>query len=117
MNLPFDAAPAGFVPAGSTPLEDFIAKFIGVKYVVDPGTVKEKTYVFTNDDVHTVEAEVVNPITLGSLKPLSVGDHVLDSYLLFSAMHCDGFGDVVEENCLSGEAFFQSVEFTINPGH
>ena len=40
----------GFEPAGATPLEDFIAKFIGVKYVVDPGTSKEKTYVFGNDD-------------------------------------------------------------------
>jgi hypothetical protein len=121
MNFVFDAAPAGFVPAGSTPLEDFIAKFIGVKYVVDPGTKKEKTYIVTNDDdlgiVHTIDAEVVNPITLGSLKPLSVGDHVVDSYLLFSAMHCDGFGDVVDENCLSGEAFFQRVEFTVKPGH
>ena len=122
MNLSFDAVPASFVPAGTTPLEDFIAKFVGVKYVVDPGTQKEKIYVFTNDDdlgvINTVDADVTNPITLGSLKPLSVGDHVVDSYLLFSAMHCDGFADVIDENCLpAGETLFQSVQFTVTPGN
>ena len=122
MNLAFDVVPSGFVAAGATPLEDFKAKFIGVKYVVDPGTSKEKTYEFANSDdlgiaVDAVEV-VANPVTLGALKPLSVGDHVVDSYLVFSAMHCDGFAAVIEENCLAaGETLFSSVQFTVTPGH
>jgi hypothetical protein len=58
-------------------------------------------------------------VTLGTLKPLSVGDHVVESYLSFSAMHCDGFGDVVADNCLpAGETLFlPTVSFTVTPGH
>jgi hypothetical protein len=60
----------------------------------------------------------VNPVSLGALRPLSVGDHVVDSYLLFSAMHCDGFDIVVGENCLpAGETLYSSVQFTVTPGH
>src|SRR5512145_799776 len=111
----FDAVPDGFVPAGATPLEDYIAKFIGVKYVVDPGTSKEKVYVISNnDDLGVFDAGVivaVNPVSLGALKPLSVGDHVVDSYLLFTAMHCDGFADILEENCIpAGETLWSSVQ-------
>jgi hypothetical protein len=43
MSPTFVAVPAGFAPEGATPLEDHIAKFIGVKYVIDPGTHQEKT--------------------------------------------------------------------------
>ena len=122
MSATFGAVPVGFEPAGDTPLEDFIAKFIGVKYVVDPGTRKEKTYVFGNNDdlgiFNDNETVAVNPVSLGALRPLSVGDHVVDSYLLFSAMHCDGFDVVVGENCLpTGETLYSSVQFTVTPGH
>jgi hypothetical protein len=123
MNVAFDSVPASFVPAGATPLDEFKAKFVGVKYVVDPGTKQEKTYQFPSDDnlgviLNNGGFDVANPLTLGTLKPLSVGDHVVDSYLIFSAMHCDGLGDVVEENCLGpGEVLFSTVAFTVVPGH
>jgi len=122
MRPTFDAVPDGFEPAAETPVEDFIAKFIGVKYVVDPGTSREKTYAFGNvDDLSIFDGGVVvgaNPITLGTLKPSSVGDHVVDSYLMFSAMHCDGLAASLEENCLpAGEVYYSSVPFTVTPGH
>ena len=121
MSPTFVAVPLDFVAAGATPLEDFKAKFIAVKHVVDPGT-KEKTYVFGNDDdlgiFSDATTDVVNLVTLGTLKPLSVGDHVVDSYVRFSAMHCDGFAAVVDENCLpAGETLFSSAQFTVTPGH
>jgi len=50
MNHNFAVVPDGFAPAGATPLEDFVAKFTGVKYVVDPGSSRERTYAFTNAD-------------------------------------------------------------------
>lgn len=123
MNSTFeDPGPAEFEPAGATPLEDFIAKLIGVKYVVDPGTNKEKTYLFPNADNLGVfvgdDFAIANPLTLGSVQPLNVGDHVVDSYLLFRAMHCDGLGHVIGENCLpAGETFYDRVQFTVTPGH
>lgn len=122
MSPTFDVVPEGFVPAGATPLEDFIAKFVGVKYVIDPGTSTEKVYVLANDDDLGVVSGggfvVANPISLGSLKSLSIGEHVVESYLLFSAMHCDGIGQVVVENCLGpGEVLFPTVQFSVTPGH
>ena len=115
----FDAVPDGFEPAGETPIEDFVAKFIGVKYVVDPGTTQERTYAFGNvDDLAIIDDVLANPITLGRLGPSSVGDHIIDTYLLFSAMHCDGLAASLEENCLpAGEVYYSSVQFTVTPGH
>jgi hypothetical protein len=123
MNAFFEVVPSGFVPAGATPVKDFVAKFVGVKYVVDAGTNKEKTYVFPSDEslgiLLNVEGfDVVNTITLGSLKPLNVGTHTVDSYFIFNAMHCDGLGDVITDNCfVAGENGFGSVEFTVTAGH
>lgn len=118
MGPAFDAMPPGFVPDGATPVEDFIAKFVGVKYVVDPGTKQEKTYVFPSDETLGVLNAPPFDVVLGSLKPASVGDHVVGSYLLLSAMHCDGIGAVAEENCLpAGETLYQTIEFTVTPGH
>ena len=101
MNTFFELTPPGFVPAGATPAEDYVAKFEAVRYVVDPGP-KEKTFVFTNvEDLAIVSADpqvAANPITLGSLSPLSPGTHNVDSYLVFSALHCDGLGDSVRRD-------------------
>jgi hypothetical protein len=122
MGLTFKTVPKGFERAGATPLEDLIAKFIGVKLVVDPGTAQEQTYVFTNaDDVGMIEEngfDVVNTVTMGTLEPLSVGRHVVDAYFSMSAMHCDGLGRVVEENCLlAGDSFYVQITFEVTAGH
>lgn len=111
MNSSFTAVPPEFVPAGDTPLEDFVAKFVAVKYVVDPGTAKEKMYIVPNrGDLWTgilFGLPHVNTLTLGVLKPLPVGQHRIDMYWIFSAMHCDGFSDVVAQSCLpAGETRF-----------
>src|SRR5262245_27504237 len=76
----YGKVPKGFVPApGSTPASDFLAKFVGVRYVIDAGTAQEQTYVFANSDklfTRLVEgATLFNPITLGTLHPLSAGQH------------------------------------------
>jgi hypothetical protein len=34
------------------------------------------------------------------MKPLSVGAHTYEVTWVLSAQHCDGFGTVVQENCL-----------------
>lgn len=123
MALTFKKVPRDFEPAGATPLEDFIAKFIGVKYVVDPGTAQEQTYIFTNvGDLGVIPeidgGAVVNPVTMGTLEPLSVGWHVVKSYFSMSAMHCDGFGRVIGQNCLpAGDTLYDDFAFEVTAGH
>jgi hypothetical protein len=122
MNTSFEVVPVGFVPAGATPLEDFLAKFVAIKHVIDPGTLQERTYIYpvSNDLwIGTIEGfPGVWPGTLSIARPLSVGDHVVEVYWIFSAMHCDGFGDVVEFFCLGpGEVeFIPPRPFEVTPG-
>ncbi len=40
-------------------------------------------------------------VTMGTMKPLSVGGHRVDAYWTTSGLHCDGFRDVIEFRCLS----------------
>jgi hypothetical protein len=119
----------GFVPAGDTPVEDFIAKFTALKLVIDAGTRQEKTVVFPNDgNVFTGPATLfpgnpeewalVIPITLGTVQPLPVGDHVVDVYWIFGDVHCDGVAANIVENCFpEGETLYVTVAFEVTPGH
>lgn len=115
----YGPVPPGFMPApGATPVDDFLAKFVGVRYVIDPGTRQQRTYVFPNSEklfmAAVGSATLFNPITLGTLHPLSAGQHVIDRYWRMSALHCDGIGDSLEENCLpAGDTFFGSVTFDV----
>jgi hypothetical protein len=117
-NTTFVVTPAGFVPAGATPMDDFVAKFIGVKYIVDPGTAQEKTYLFKNKRHLWIGIDsgfpLVNTLTMGTIQPLSVGQHVVETFWLFSAMHCDGFGDVMIENCLpAGQTQYSTIQLDV----
>jgi hypothetical protein len=104
MNTSFAAAPEGFIAAGATPMDDFLAKFTAAKVVVDAGTSKEKTYIFPNSNKlwrgTFLGFPAVQTATLTILKPLSVGKHTVQLYWVFSAMHCDGFGNIAQDNCL-----------------
>ena len=119
----FEAVPDSFVPAGDTPTQDFLAKFIEVRYVVDPGTRHELTYVFPSDgevgaNVDQDGLAVVNTITLGTLRPLRPGTHVVEVYWSFRAMHCDGFSADIVSSCLpSGEFLWDRIEFQVAPSH
>jgi hypothetical protein len=132
VNDTFESVPTpeeGFVPAGDTPVEDFIAKFTALKLVIDAGTRQEKTVVFPNDgNVFTGPATLfpgnpeewalVIPITLGTVQPLPVGDHVVDVYWVFGDVHCDGVAANIVENCFpEGETQYVTVAFEVTPGH
>lgn len=111
MATSFESVPAGFEPAGDTPLDDFLAKFVVVKYVVDPGTSQQQTYVFPLSArlwIGVLEGlPTVNTLTLGSLKPLPIGQHAVEAYWVLSAMHCDGLAANLDENCIpAGETLF-----------
>ena len=118
MNTTFASAPAGFVPAGATPLDDFLAKFVAAKYVVDPGTRQAKTYVFPKSSrLWTGQVDglpAVTTATLGLLQPLSPGQHLVEVYWGMSAQHCDALGDVIADNCLpAGEVLFNRIPFVV----
>jgi len=115
--------PAGFVPAGATPLADFLAKFVAIKYVIDPGTPQEETQVFPTGDrlwIGTIPPGLpaVWPGTLSKLRPLSVGEHIAAVYWVMSAMHCDGLAAVITENCLpAGEVpYGRPRQFVVTSG-
>jgi hypothetical protein len=122
VNTNFAAVPDSFLPAGATPLEDFRAKFVAIKYVIDPGTRQEQTYVYpTGDKLWTgtfFGFPVVWPGTLSSIQPLNVGEHVVDMYWVFNAMHCNGFSNVSQASCLGpGEIAFGAPRvFYVTPG-
>jgi hypothetical protein len=118
MNTSFEVVPNGFEPAGPTPLDDFVAKFVAVKHVLDLGTRQEQTYVYPNSGrlwTGVVDGfPAVNTLTLSRLKPLRPGPHVARVYWVFSAMHCDGFSDVLVDNCLpAGEILFNLIPFEV----
>jgi hypothetical protein len=119
----FEHTPEGFEPTGATPLADFLAKFAGVRYVIDPGTKREKAvFVPTSDALFVVDRaedlDSVSPTPLGTLKPLPVGQHVVEAHWVFHAMHCDGLGPDPALQCFpAGETLFHAVEFAVTSGH
>jgi hypothetical protein len=122
MATSLERVPAGFEPAGDTPLDDLVAKFVAVKYVVDPGTSQQQTFVFPKSGKLWTGVldglPAVNTLTFGSLRPLSIGQHVIEVYWLFNALHCDGLTADREQNCIpAGEALFREIAFEVTPGH
>ena len=105
----WEQMPEGYVPAGSTPREDFVAKFLAVRYVVDEGTPDEFTVEFANgprlwtgDHATDPDIALATPMTLGAIRPLSVGPHTVRDVWIMSDMQCDGWSAVVEESCIPG---------------
>lgn len=123
--------PAGYVPAQAAPLDDFVSKLTAVEFVIDGGTHQERTYIFdasgiVRTDIH---AEQVEPGAWGApypmasilarLRPLSVGEHFVEAFVVLSAEHCDGFTTDPAFSCLpAGETQFvgHPVSFT-KPEH
>jgi hypothetical protein len=120
VNATFEETPPGFVPAGPTPLADFVAKFVAVKYVVDPGTRQARTYQFGKEKgagLWTGQffgSPAANTVTLGPLRPLPPGPHVVEVSFVLSAMHCDGLGTDPDLQCLpAGETLLGSIPFDV----
>jgi hypothetical protein len=108
----WEFVPSGFIPVGATPLEDFVAKFVAIRYVVDQGTSHEFTVEFATGPSLWTHQHPLNPnidlasaMTLGTIRPLSVGPHTVTLFWIFSDAHCDGFSPVFEESCVPAGAF------------
>lgn len=110
--------PQGYVRAGATPREDFLTKFVGIRDVVDAGTPSKFTVDFT--DVSRLRLyefdgyDQASTLTLGAIRPLSVGRHTVDVSILMRDVACDGTSSVVELSCLpAGEMAAYSYTFDV----
>ena len=121
--------PAGYTPTLPAPVDDFVAKLVAVKFVVDPGTRQQQTLTFnagpiTRTDINIEQLEPTGgpPLPMASIlprvRPLSVGDHFIEGYVVLNALHCDGLGDS-EFNCLpAGETLYLAHPVVVTtPAH
>ncbi len=119
--------PASYVPLSPNPIDDFTAKLVEVKVVVD-GTAE----IFSPSEVLRTDIRAAQLLPgrwdeslpmasmLPRLSPLSVGEHTFQIFVVLSAEHCDGISTSVEENCLAaGEIPFGPLRpFTVTtPQH
>ncbi len=117
MEATFKKVPKSFVPAGATPVEDFLAKFAGIKVIVDPGTSGERTYTFTDTSKLLVNGSLVNGVTMGTMDPLNPGEHAVEAYWTMSGLHCDGFGKTLDFCLLPGDNLAISLGFQVVAGN
>jgi hypothetical protein len=116
----WEAIPAGYEPVSATPLGDFRARFVGVRIVVDEGTPEEFTVEWPNSPKLWVgdygPYDLASPITLGTVRPLSVGVHSERVSYVMSEMACDGLSADPALSCIpAGETSFRTVHFTVVP--
>ena len=114
----WEFTPEGFTPAGATPLEDFLLKFAGTRYVVDAGTRQERQYVFSAEDLILIAVDLPEGWDFAAwmprMRPLSAGTHTVDKYPIFSEVHCDGVPEAEGGICApAGEHFAERVEFVV----
>ena len=118
-NTTHEAIPEGYTPSRATPMEDFIAKFVGARYVIDGGTKHERTYSFRASQVLQTGLTVPGtdfPMSavMAVLHPLSPGAHTVDVFWTLSADHWDGFGVDPSANLFpAGEIHCSRTEFTV----
>ena len=96
----------------------FLSKRIDAAEVVDPATPQARTYLIkTSAKLWTGQFlgnPTANTVTLGPLRPLRPGPHVVEVYWLFSAMHCDGLGIDPALQCLpAGETLIGTLSFKV----
>ena len=113
----YTVKPKGFVAGGATPTEDFLAKFVGVKVVVDAGTSAQRTYVFRDTTKLVVDGAMVHSFDMGVMAPLPVGQHSLESYWTMSGVHCDGFAKRIADCMPAGDSLGFATDFTVTSGN
>jgi hypothetical protein len=105
--------PAGYRPERPDPIDDFNAKFAGVRFVQDPGTAAERTFAFGREALRTgfvrSDGRPFSTVVSGVFPPLSVGRHSTAVYLTMTADHCDGLGTDRHHNCLPKGTFLYTV--------
>ena len=111
--------PSGYAPSRVPLDDDFLAKLVSARFVVDPGTARERSYTFTRKQLVIEKgglpdgSRFVRWVT-PSLHPLPPGDHRVDEYVTLRADFWDGLGLDPSLNLLpAGESLAGAVEFTV----
>ena len=111
--------PPGYAPSRPLLDEDFLAKFVSARFVVDAGTAQERRYTFAASElvlqtgVLPDGSRFVRWVT-PSMHPLPPGDHTVDEYGTLTADFWDGLGLDPAINLLpAGEGFAGSVQFSV----
>jgi hypothetical protein len=108
--------PPGYVPAAPTPRQDFMSKLVAVRYAIDQGTPHEFSVEFANSpslwigDLNGYDPSIgdynqydwAQTMTLGSIRPLSVGTHTVQKSVIMSGPQCDGIHSDFDASCLPG---------------
>jgi hypothetical protein len=89
--------PPGYVPSRSDLVADFLAKFVSARYVVDPGTARERSYTFARRRLVFRRRALPDGTqlvrwTTPSMHPLLPGDHSVRQYVTLTADVWDGLG-------------------------
>ena len=103
-----------------------MAKLVTMQVIVDGGSPEARTHVFdaakiVRTDIH---AEQVEPGAWGApypqatllprLRPLSVGVHFVETFLVLSDQHCDGLTNDPNFSCLpAGKVLFFAHPVTV----
>ena len=122
-NTTHEVIPEGYTPSRPTPMEDFNAKFVSVRYVVDAGTRHERTYRFrAAQSLHTgftvPGTDLPMSFVHAELPPLPAGTHTVDILWTVSADHWDGFGaDPSANRFPAGETHCSHIEFVVRRGN
>ena len=117
-NSSHEVLPPGYVPSAGAPIEDFNAKFVAARYVIDAGTRQERTYSFGPSVLQTglIHPTFELPMTafLPVLPPSPPGPHTVDIYVTLNADHWDGLGtDPAWDLIPAGETHWDHVPFDV----
>jgi hypothetical protein len=122
----WENVPAGYVPAGPTPRQDFLTKLVAFRFVVDAGTPQQFSADFpAGPSLWIGDINGYNPsigdynqydwaqgMTLVTMRPLSVGHHTVQKSVILSAPSCDGIFSDFDMSCLpAGETVIGMAEY------
>jgi len=92
--------PPGYVPLNANPIDDWLAKVVTIKMVIDGGTSREKTYFYSAAQAVRTDVRIsdINPnfptwptaFLMPRMGPLSPGHHTHQLIVVLSAEQCDG---------------------------
>jgi hypothetical protein len=116
--------PSPYPLSAPTPMDDFLAKLVAVRFVIDSGASTEQSYRFEKRDL-TLRLGTLDefsppgfpqvPIVfmIAKLPPLPPGGHRVAFFYDLSAGNCDGLG-TAPENCLpQGESYLGWCPFQV----
>jgi hypothetical protein len=66
------------------------------------------------NELYGVSEQIITPFCTQA----DAGQHVIEVYWVFNALHCDGLTADREQNCIpTGETLFREIVFQVTPGH